>query len=293
MKQKVNRTQPAIGYNTRKMTKDRTVPAIANPITSIAIGSFDGIHIAHRALIDQAEAVVVIERGGGYLTPGYKRSWYTDKPLFFYHLETIRHWDAAAFLARLRYDFPRLDTIVVGYDFGFGKGREGDAAHLAQIFDGKVVVVEEVMLEGVSVHSHVIGEHLRHGDIAQANAMLGRAYRIDGEVVSGQGIGARELVPTLNLHVQDYQLPAEGVYATRTHIGGQWYPSVSFFGHRITTDGTFAVETHVIDQDIGVVGGRVVIEFVAPIRPNQRFESLDALREQIERDIQDAKSMTI
>jgi riboflavin kinase/FMN adenylyltransferase len=121
--------------------------------------------------------------------------------------------------------------------------------------------------------------------------MLGRAYRIDGEVVSGQGIGARELVPTLNLHVQDYQLPAEGVYATRTHIGGQWYPSVSFFGHRITTDGTFAVETHVIDQDIGVVGGRVVIEFVAPIRPNQRFESLDALREQIEQDITIAKEL--
>jgi riboflavin kinase/FMN adenylyltransferase len=268
------------------------VLTIVNPITSIAIGSFDGIHLAHRALIDQAEAVVVIERGSGYLTPGYKRSWYTTKPLFFYHLETIRHWDAAAFLSRLRCDFPHLKTIVVGYDFGFGKGREGDAAHLEQTFDGEVVVIEEVMLEGVSIHSHVIRDRLRHGKIAQANAMLGRAHRIDGEVIRGQGIGARELVPTLNLHVRDYQLPAEGVYATRTCIAKQWYPSVSFLGHRVTTDGTFAVETHVIDRDIGAVTGRVSIEFVAYIRPNQRFDGLGTLRKQIEQDIESVKSMT-
>jgi riboflavin kinase/FMN adenylyltransferase len=262
-------------------------------IRTIAIGSFDGIHVAHRALIDQADGVVVIERGHGYLTPGFKRSRYCNKPLFLYFLERVRGLSAVMFVRQLQEDFPMLERIVVGYDFAFGQGREGDAEHLRALFDGEVVIVEEVKAEGVSVHSRVIRQYLRSGDIASANRLLGRLYRIDGEVIPGQGLGAQKLVPTLNLRLQDYQLPAEGVYATRTRVHDQWLPSVSFFGHRVTTDGTFAVETHVIDRDIGVVTGRVEIEFVGFIRENRRFDGLEALREQIGRDIERARSMTI
>ena len=256
-----------------------------NTITSIAIGSFDGIHVAHQTLISQADGVVVIERHAGYLTPGFKRSWYTDKPLFFYLLEHVRGLSAAAFVARLEEDFPSLERIVVGYDFGFGQGREGDADHLRTLFRGEVVIVPEVMLDGVSVHSRVIRDRLLAGEIDGANALLGRPYRIDGDVIAGQGLGARELVPTLNLRVRDYQLPREGVYVTRTRIGEDWLPSVSFLGHRVTTDGSYAVESHVLDRDIGVVKGRVFIEFVARIRDNRTFDSLPALKRQIEDDI--------
>ena len=263
----------------------------ANTITSIAIGSFDGIHIAHHALISQAEAVAVIERGQGYLTPGFKRSWYTDRPLFFYLFEQVRGLSAAAFVARLEEDFPSLKRIVVGYDFGFGQGREGDADHLRDLFGGEVVIVPEVMLDGVSVHSRVIREYLQSGKIEAANALLGRAYRIDGDVIPGQGIGARELVPTLNLRVRDYQLPREGVYATRTRIGEAWLSSVSFIGHRVSTDGSFAVESHVLDHDIGAVEGRVFIEFVDRIRDNRKFDSLSTLRSRIQDDIAVAKEM--
>ncbi len=262
-----------------------------NTITSIAIGSFDGIHIAHHALISQAEAIVVIERGQGYLTPGFKRSWYTDKPLFFYLLEQVRGLSAAAFVARLEEDFPSLERIVVGYDFGFGQGREGDAEHLRVLFRGEVVIVSEVMHDGVSVHSRVIRKHLISGEIEAANALLGRPYRIDGDVIVGQGIGARELVPTLNLRVRDYQLPREGVYASRTRIGGVWLPSVSFLGHRVTTDGSYAVESHVLDHDIGAVEGRVFIEFVDRIRDNRKFDSLSTLRSRIQDDIAKAREM--
>ena len=267
------------------------VSTYANTITSIAIGSFDGIHIAHHALISQAEAIVVIERGQGYLTPGFKRSWYTDKPLFFYLLEQVRGLSAAAFVAQLEADFPALERIVVGYDFGFGQGREGDADHLRDLFRGEVVIVPEVTLEGVSVHSRVIRDRLVAGEIGAAHRLLGRLYRIDGDVVAGQGIGARELVPTLNLRVRDYQLPREGVYATRTRIGEIWLLSVSFFGHRVSTDGSYAVESHVLDRDIGVVKGQVFIEFVARIRDNRAFDSLSALRSQIEADIAVAKEI--
>jgi riboflavin kinase/FMN adenylyltransferase len=249
------------------------------------------MHIAHKTLIAQVDAAVVIERGNGYLTPGFKRTWYCDKPLFFYPFDSIRTLGAEAFVARLQSDFPRLKTIVVGYDFGFGKGREGDAADLKRLFDGEVVIVDEVRIDGISVHSRTIRSFVQRGDLVTAERLLGRRYRIDGEVIAGQGIGSRELVPTLNLAVRGYQLPAEGVYATRTRSdrAKEWWPSVSFIGHRDTIDGSFAIETHVLDRDIGTVTGGVMIEFVAAIRPNRRFETLEALREQIRHDIDSAR----
>jgi riboflavin kinase/FMN adenylyltransferase len=124
-----------------------------------------------------------------------------------------------------------------------------------------------------------------------ANTLLGRRYSIEGVVVSGQGLGKKELVPTLNLNVQAYQLPLEGVYATRTEVDATWYPSVSFLGHRVTTDGSYAVETHILEKDVGVVKGTIALEFIDFIRANQKFESLEALKEQIYRDIESAKKI--
>ena len=261
---------------------------IQNSIKSIAIGSFDGIHIAHQALIERAEAVVVIERNGGYLTPGYKRTFYTDKPCFFYHFDKIRSLTPEAFVAKLEADFPALEKIVVGYDFSFGKERAGNGALLTSLFHEEVEIVSEVCYEGIPVHSRTIKQFLKDGDIAMTNALLGRVYRIDGEVVKGQGLGKKSLVPTLNLHVRNYQLPMEGVYATRTCIEGEWLDSVSFLGHRVTTDGSFAVETHVLGKELSTdVAGEIWLEFHAFVRPNAKFDTLEALKEQIEHDIED------
>ena len=263
--------------------------AYTNNIKSIAIGSFDGIHIAHQTLIDKADALVIIERDGGYLTPGHKRAFFTDKVCCFYHFDVIKSLTPEAFIEKLQTDFPKLETIIVGYDFGFGKDKAGNAQTLEALFSGKVEVVQEVSVEGVSVHSRTIKEYLREGNIAMANKLLGRNYSIDGVVVSGQGLGKKELVPTLNLNVKAYQLPLEGVYATRTKVEGEWLPSVSFLGHRVTTDDSFAVETHILGCDIGEVTGKVSMVFVDFIRANQKFESLEALKEQIEDDIKKAQ----
>jgi len=265
--------------------------AYINNIKSIAIGSFDGIHIAHLKLIEKAEALVVIERNGGYLTPGYKRSLYTSKVCCFYHFDKIKSLTPKAFVLKLKEDFPQLEKIIVGYDFAFGKEKAGDAAHLNALFDGDVHIVKEVSCEGISVHSRTIKKYLSEGNVQMANCLLGRKYSIDGVVIQGQGLGKKELVPTLNLQVSDYKLPLEGVYATRTKIKDTWFNSVSFLGHRVTTDGSFAVETHILEQDIGVVTGNVWIEFDAFIRVNQTFENLDALRVQISKDIVEAKAL--
>ena len=262
----------------------------SNKIKSIAIGSFDGMHVAHQALVERVEALVIIERGGGYLTPGYKRACYTDRVCCFYDFERIRDLTPEGFVARLQTDFPQLDKIVVGYDFVFGKEKLGTAKTLRILFDGKVEIVPEVSIEGVSVHSRTIKMYLREGNIAMANQLLGRTYTIEGEVIAGQGLGKKALVPTLNLRVKAYQLPIDGVYATRTLVADIWLPSVSFLGHRVTTDGSFAVETHILQGDIGEVQGRVEVKFIDFLRANRKFESLEALKIQIDADIKRAKA---
>ncbi len=261
-----------------------------NNIKSIAIGSFDGIHLAHKALIDQVEAVVIIERNGGYLTAGYKRSLYVQQACFFYHFEHIKSLRAKEFVEKLKEDFPKLETIVVGYDFGFGYKKEGNTQSLKELFDGEVVIVDEVKLNDISVHSRTIKSEIKKGNIDLVNQLLNRRYAIDAKVVSGQGLGKQKLVPTLNLNVYDYGLPKEGVYATRTNIEGEWLNSVSFIGFRVTTDGSFAIETHVIEKDIGVIKGKVWLEFVAFIRENKKFDGLKSLKKQIDLDIIQAKN---
>ena len=260
-----------------------------NNIKSIAIGSFDGLHIAHKTLINEVDAIVIIERNGGYLTPGYKRSFYTDKLCCFYHFDKVKSLSPEAFVNKLKEDFPSLEKIVVGYDFHFGKAKSGNADMLQALCDREVFIVDEVSCDDIPVHSRTIKAYLREGNIAMANKLLGRKYTVDGEVIVGQGLGKKELVPTLNLHVDHYQLPLEGVYATRTKIEDEWIDSVSFLGHRVTTDGSFAVETHILDRDIGIVHGKVWVEFVSFIRENKKFDSLDDLRVQIEEDIVEAK----
>ena len=264
---------------------------IDNDIRSITIGSFDGLHLAHRRLIELADMIVVIERGSGYLTAGYRRSRHTDKPITIYSFDKIKSLTPSEFISKLKNAFPKLREIIVGYDFRFGSQKAGDVSTLAEIFDGKLTVVDEIIIDEVSVHSRTIKALLRDGKIADANRLLGRKYSIDGTIHSGQGLGAKELVPTLNIYTEHYLLPLDGVYATETLIDGRWVDSISFLGHRVSTDGSYAIETHLLGGDIGAVTGKIEIAFVQYIRANKKFDSLTKLKEQIEIDINSAKTI--
>lgn len=263
-----------------------------NKIKSIAIGSFDGIHIAHKTLIDQVDALVIIERNGGYLTPGYKRSFFTSKVCCFYHFDKIKSLTPEEFVFKIKEDFPMLEKILVGFDFTFGKQKSGNADMLSELFDREVLILDEVSIENIPIHSRQIKAYLKEGNIEMTNKLLGRRYSIEGDVISGQGLGKKELMPTVNLHIYEYQLPLEGVYATRTKIENKWYLSVSFLGHRVSTDGNFAIETHVIDKDILEVNGKVMIEFIEFIRKNKKFDGLESLKAEIQNDISKAKDMS-
>ncbi len=262
-------------------------------VDTLAIGSFDGIHVGHRQLIKHLGAhgaLFVIDKDQANLTPGLKRSEYAGYPCMLFHFLKVRHMSGLEFVELLKKEFVNLKKIVVGYDFYFGQNRSCNAHDLQKLFDGEVLIVDEFCYQGVSVHSTLIRTYLREGKLAEANRFLGREYAICGDVITGQGLGKKELVPTINLKVFEYLIPCEGVYATRTRIGEKIYNSVSFVGVRETTDQHFSVETHVLDAQFSDrVEGSVELFFVKYLRANKKFDSLHDLKVQIERDCDEAK----
>ncbi|MBD3798665.1 bifunctional riboflavin kinase/FAD synthetase [Sulfuricurvum sp.] len=262
-------------------------------VDAIAIGGFDGMHVGHQKLFDELGengTIVVIETGYANLTPGREREHYTHYPIVYYSLEDIRHLEGGEFVAMLQERFPHLRTIVVGYDFHFGKNRRYSHASLCELFDGEVKVIDQVCLDGDSVHSHKIRSKIQIGDVSGANRFLGHNYNIKGSVVRGQGIGKTDLVPTINLECSEYLLPHEGVYAALTRIDDEehFHPSVVFVGHRVTTDGSYAVESHILGENIQSCE-KATISFVKFLRKNQKFESLENLKKAIGDDILNAK----
>lgn len=262
-------------------------------VDSIAIGGFDGMHVGHQRLFGELGAygaIVVIETGYANLTPGHEREHYTHYPVVYYSLDDIRHLEGEEFVAMLQERFPHLKKIVVGYDFHFGKNRRYSHASLGELFKGEVKVVDQVCIDGDSVHSHKIRAKLQIGDISGANRFLGHNYQIKGSVIKGQGIGKTDLVPTINLECPDYLLPSEGVYAALTRINDEehFHPSVVFIGHRITTDGSYAIESHILGETIGACS-KAALSFVKFLRKNQKFESIESLKIAITDDVLKAK----
>lgn len=263
-----------------------------NSITSIAIGGFDGMHIAHQTLfanLTKNGGIISIESGYANLTPKSNRQEYSDFPIYYYVLDNIKHLTGEEFIQLLKEEFPNIRKIVVGFDFCFGKNRKHCVKDLSQLFDGEVVVINEVSINNIAIHSRVIREYIKTGDMQTANTLLGKKYKISGSQIRGQGLGSKSFVPTINLKVDDFLLPNEGVYATQTILNDKKYESVTFLGHRITTDGSYAIETHIIDKEIINHTQDISIKFFEKIRENKKFDSFEELKNQIDSDIKSVK----
>lgn len=278
------------------MKKSSSILVNKNTITSIAIGGFDGMHIAHQELfknLDNNGAIVSIESGYANLTPKRYRQEYSIYPIYYYVLDSIKHLEGDEFIRLLKEEFPNLKKIVVGFDFCFGKNRKYCTEKLQELFDGIVIVIDEIKLENIAVHSRIIRDYIKDGDIKMANKLLGKEYKIYGQQITGQGLGAKSFVPTINLKVDEFLLPNEGVYITKTILDDLEFNSISFLGHRVTTDGSYAVETHIIDKDIKNNNHTTQIKFCEKLRDNQKFDSFEELKNQIFEDINLAKNYFI
>ena len=278
------------------MKKSSSILVNKNTITSIAIGGFDGMHSAHQELfknLDEHGAIVSIESGYANLTPKSFRQEYSIYPIYYYVLENIKHLEGDEFIKLIKEEFPNLKKIVVGFDFCFGKNRRYCTQKLKELFNGDVLVIDEIKIDDIPVHTRIIREYLKDGDIKTANKLLGKEYKIYGQQITGQGLGAKNFVPTINLRVDEFLLPKEGVYVTKTVLDNIEYNSITFLGHRATTDGSYAVETHIIDEDIKNNNYCTQIKFYEKIRDNKKFDSFEELKNQIFDDIKLARNFFV
>lgn len=264
-------------------------------ITSIAIGGFDGMHLAHQELFKKLSkngAIVAVETGYANLTPNNNREKYTDFPIFYYPLSDIKHLHPNEFIDLLKNEYPNLNNIVIGFDFKFGTNASGSIDDMKRLFDGKIDVIDEFIYDNIPVHSKIIRDFISSGQIQQANRLLGRYYSISGVSLKGQGLGKKQFVPTINIKCDDFLPPMSGIYSSFTTIKQKKYLSVTFVGNRISTDNKFSIETHLIDEKLDGISSdiKIDIDFVEKIRDNKKYDNLEELKKQILLDIEIVKT---
>jgi len=290
--------------------------------TIVAVGMFDGVHRGHQHLLrrlvqtarDRAfiPAVltffphpdVVLGRASGryYLTSPQQRADLLGElgvELVVTHPfnEEVRHMRAAEFVDRLLAHL-KLRELWVGPEFTLGYRREGNVAFLRAEGARKGFSLEVVDLvtndgNGNVISSSTIRAALAEGDVAAATRRLGRPYRLEGEVVHGDGRGRTIGFPTANLDVWDEQfLPLKGVYAGWAHLNGETFMAVSNIGNRPTFNGgVVTVEAHLLDFDRDIYGERLAFDVVAFLRPELKFNGVEALVAQIRQDAIEGRAL--
>jgi riboflavin kinase/FMN adenylyltransferase len=202
------------------------------------------------------------------------------------------------FVQRLLVDELRAGAVVVGEDFRFGHGRAGDVGLLARLaprcgFEVHPVALDEV--DGVVVSSSRVRDALEQGDVALAATLLGRPHEVEGIVVRGDGRGRELGFPTANLDVAARLcVPAVGIYAgTWTRPDGATAPAAVSVGRRPTfyEHGDVLVEAYLLDRDVDLYGERGRLAFVARLRGEERFESVDDLVAQIALDVKATRAV--
>jgi riboflavin kinase/FMN adenylyltransferase len=196
----------------------------------------------------------------------------------------------------LEYIFGRFDAreVYLGHGFAFGHNREGRFELLSRVARqlGRVAEeVPEVLIHDHRISSTLIRRLLGAGRINLARRMLGRPYGIESRVIEGRKIGKAKLkYATANLKPHNTVIPDNGVYITLTLVEGVWWRSITNVGHKPTVgcEPEITVETHLLGFDRELYGEKIRVKFLHRLRGEKKFESIDALRHQIDQDYQRA-----
>jgi riboflavin kinase/FMN adenylyltransferase len=187
--------------------------------------------------------------------------------------------------------------VIVGENFRFGCKQAGDTKTLQELgarLGFEVRLLETVRWRGRRVSSGEVRKLVAEGDVGIAGRLLERPYAISGEIVHGHGIGSKQTVPTLNLRTDAQVIPARGVYITRTTEtgGARRWNSITNIGTRPTfgNDDAVSIETFLLDPLEGATPERIRLEFLRRVRDERKFESPEALKTQILRDVGRAKA---
>ncbi len=286
--------------------------------TIYALGFFDGVHLGHQALLE-ACCRMAAEHGAQTAAITFEKHpqslFAADPPVLLgtvqertrllsqygmdhiYVLEVTkegmgRSWDG--FLEELLAN--GAAGFVCGYDFRFGHRGEGNAEKLTQFCKERglpCAVLEEQDLDGIRISSTYIRRQLETGDMATAVRFLGHPYMLTGEVVRGHQLGRKLGFPTANLHLpENLVIPKFGVYACVARVDGKRYPAVTNVGTRPTVSGTgITVEPWILDYSGDLYGREITLEFYRFLRPEQKFDSLEALQQEIFRNAEQTREI--
>ena len=285
----------------------------------LALGNFDGLHRGHRKILERMRRVAN-ERGAVAIVmtfdPHPPRVVRPDKapPLLMTKAQKLEaladtgvqgaaivrftpelsRWDPEAFVRIVLVDWLGVSEVWVGANFLFGHDRAGNFSMLRALgarYGFKAEKIDPVRYKDFVVSSTRVRRLVGEGRVDEAGALLGHQYFIDGLVVHGDHRGRAIGFPTANLCTENELVPPHGVYATTARIGAVVRPSVTNIGTRPTVDtsGRTTIETHVFNMDRDLYGMSIRIGFVQRMRDERAFESIDALRAQIDADCRRAR----
>ena len=292
--------------------------ALGKASVVVAIGNFDGFHLGHQQLIKTLKVrskelslkstVVTFEpHPQTYFQPNVRlsrlssvreklelfRDYGVERVIALRFNEQLASLSAEEFVRKYLVESLSVSHVVVGYDFGFGAGRSGTAEGLQALGDAYgfgVSRVAAVSIDGEKIGSTRVREVLQSGDLALAARLLGRPYAISGRVLYGDQRGRTWGFPTANLLVERHNPPLRGVFAVE--VGGVeegLLPGVANLGFRPTVGGNrLLLEVHLINFSGTFYGDRVRVIFRKRIRAETKFDSFDALKDQIHKDTQAA-----
>ncbi len=285
----------------------------------VTIGVYDGVHLGHQHLIssmvDEARrsdrlAIVATFRNHprSVLTPGFTPRYITGLeervrliagvgadlvvPVTFdREMSELSARDFLELLSRRL----RMRALVVGPDFALGRAREGDVDRLRSLSPevGFSLVVVDLLEDGVQpIRSTAVRQSIEDGEMPRVRSLLGRRFALDGRIERGAGRGTGLGFPTANLKVEpDRAVPGDGIYAAWALLGGRRHMAAVSIGIRPTFEETDrTVEAFLLDFDGDLYGRGLRIEFVRRLRDEIRYDSIDALKEQIAKDVEETKT---
>jgi len=289
----------------------------AHPV--VTIGNFDGVHLGHQLLFSKVAAqarrisgtsvaitfdphpLKVLRRPEGIRLIsciGQKieliRMAGIDALIIIPFDHQFAQTTATDFVEKILCQTIGVQELVIGYDYAFGRGREGNIDFLRRQGEQRgfpVTVVEAHYEDGLLVSSTKIRELIMAGQMEQVRRLLGRCYHIHGEVQRGKQRGRQLGFPTANLHIAEEDLcPKKGVYVTQVVCGGTMYGSISNIGHNPTFgDNALVAETHIFDFNDDIYGLPIRLNLLRHLRDEVKFASADELAAQIRKDVELAR----
>ncbi|HEV3042680.1 MAG TPA: bifunctional riboflavin kinase/FAD synthetase [Roseiarcus sp.] len=288
-----------------------------------AIGNFDGAHLGHAAVIARTRSLaaelgapsaaltfephpadffagrsVVFRLTPPTLKTGALKELGLDGVVTLTFNAALAALTAEEFVAKILVERLRVRAVVIGWDFHFGKGRGGSPAFLVEAgarhrFRVEVIEKVEAGASGTpAISSSAIRRALEAGDVETAARLLGRPYAVEGEVVAGRRLGRILGVPTANIALAPANRLAHGVYAVRAKVGAERFDGVASFGTRPTVDdGAPLLEVFLFDFSGDLYGTTMKVAFQAYLRPELKFDSLAALKTQMEKDAAEARRL--